>query len=81
MKKSIFLLLLLLICGMISADVLAVMSNFENIVVGAEEYRAYAYAEITFKEMFWKLLYERGKLLVIMALDTILPHNPVNPIR
>lgn len=73
MKKSVFLLLLLLICGMVSADVLATMSDFENIVIGAKEYRAYAYSEVAFKEMFWKLLYARGKMLVMLALISILP--------
>lgn len=73
MRKKIFLLLLLLICGMVSADVLAIMSDFENIVVGTEEYRAYAYAEVTFEEIFWKLFYERGKLLVTLALISVLP--------
>lgn len=73
MKKSIFLWLLLLICGMISADVLAMISDFENIVINAEEYRAYAYAKVEFKEMFWKLLYERGKMLGILALISLLP--------
>mgnify|MGYP003308087247 FL=1 len=73
MKKSIFLLLLLLICGMVSADVLAIVSDFEDIVIGAKEYKAYAYSEVTFKEMFWKLLYARGKMLAMLALVSILP--------
>lgn len=73
MKKSIFLLLLLLICGMVSADVLTIVSDFEDIVISTEEYKAYAYSEVAFKEMFWKLLYARGKILVMLALISILP--------
>uniref|UniRef100_UPI004056A6E5 hypothetical protein n=1 Tax=Agathobacter sp. TaxID=2021311 RepID=UPI004056A6E5 len=73
MKKTIFLLLLLLICGMVSADVLTAISDFENIMLQVEDYMAYAYAGITFKEMFWKLLYERGKMLVVLGLISIFP--------
>ena len=73
MKRIVLVLLLLLIGGMISAYILTEELNNESVMITAESYMVYAYAGITFKELFWSLLYERGKLLLLLAIISITP--------
>lgn len=73
MKKIVLILLLFLIGGMVSAYIITEELSNQAIILTAENYMAYAYAGIAFKELFWSLLYERGKMFLFLAMLSMTP--------
>ena len=80
MKKIIIMLLLLLICGMISGDIITGDLKEESALLGMDIYKEYAYSKPEFEPVFWQILFERFKILiliVVLALTPLRKHLPL----
>ena len=73
MKKFLIILIILFICGILSADVCMKQMKESSVIVGIEVYEQYANAKLIFKDVFWNMLYERLKLFVILFLLCFTP--------
>lgn len=73
MKKFIWMLLILFICGIISADLCLEELVNSKILLDINVYQKYANAKLQFKDVFWNVLYERIKLIVILILLCFTP--------
>lgn len=73
MKKFLLMLLILFLCGIISADLCIEELINSNALLDIEMYRGYANAELAFKDVFWNILYERAKLVFILVLLCFTP--------
>lgn len=73
MKKFLIVLIIIFICGVLSADVCIKQIQDSNMVMGLDFYQEYAHAGLTFKNVFWNILYERIKLLVFLLLLCFTP--------
>lgn len=68
MKKFLLMLFLFFLCGIISADLCIEELKLGNVMLDIDTYRAYAHAELTFKDVFWNICYERIKLVLLCVL-------------
>ncbi len=73
MKKFILMLLILFICGIISADLCIEKLVNSDSLLNIEIYKEYANAKFTFENVLWNVLYERAKLVVILILLCFTP--------
>lgn len=74
MKKTIVMLLVLFICGVLSADVcIEVLRQSGDFAQNPDIYTGYANANLVFKDVFWNIVYERMKLCMILLLLGITP--------
>ena len=73
MKKFLLMLLVLFICGIISADLCIEKLVNSNALLDIEMYEGYANANLAFKDVVWNILYERAKLVIILILLCFTP--------
>ena len=73
MKKFLLMLLILFICGIISADLCIEELLNSKVLLDIEIYQGYANAKLAFRDVFWNVLYERTKLIVILMLLCFTP--------
>lgn len=73
MKKFLIILIIIFICGILSADVCLKQMKESSVIVGMEVYEQYAHAKLTFKDVFWNMLYERIKLFGVLFLLCFTP--------
>lgn len=73
MKKFLFILIIIFICGVLSADVCLKQMQESQVLVGIEVYERYATAKMTFKSVFWTLFYERVKFYIGIILLCFTP--------
>lgn len=73
MKKTFIILIIIFICGALSADVCLKQIEGGAVVVGRDVYEQYATAKMTFKNVFWSILYERIKLFIVFLLLCFTP--------
>lgn len=73
MKKFLLMLLILFLCGIISADLCIEKLAESNALLDMEMYEGYATAELTFADVFWNILYERAKLVLLLLLLCFTP--------
>lgn len=73
MKKFIIVLIIVFICGIISADICLTQLKDSTIFVGKDFYVQYAIAKYSFKDLFWNVLYERIKLIGVLILLCFTP--------
>lgn len=73
MKKSFFMLIILFICGFVSADVCIEVIKESGTLVSIDVYEGYANAKLAFKDVFWNILYERLKLFFFLILLSFTP--------
>lgn len=73
MKKFLIILIIIFICGVLSADICLEEIKESEVLVGLDFYRQYANTKLVFKDVFWTLLYERGKLFVGIILLCFTP--------
>ena len=73
MKKFLLMLLILFLCGIISADLCIEKLVDSNALLDIEMYEGYANANLAFKDVFWNILYERAKLVAILILLCFTP--------
>lgn len=73
MKKILIMLLLLFLCGMISGDIIVGDLKEENVVLGMEVYKNYAYSKREFETVFWQILFERCKCLIFVVILALTP--------
>ena len=67
MKKFLIVLIIVFICGVLSADVCLKQVEDSAVVVGRDVYEQYATAKLTFKHVFWNILYELEQKLYVNA--------------
>ena len=80
MKKYLFVLVVLFVSGFIASDICASGLNNENILINQDIFKAYAYANIAFKDVIWNMLYERGKLILCLLVLCITPFKNQMPV-
>ena len=73
MKKFLFILIIIFICGILSADICLNQIKESEVIVGFAVFEQYATSRITFRDVFWNLIYERGKLFSIIILLCFTP--------
>ena len=73
MKKFFLMLLILFLCGVISADLCLEKLVNSNALLDIEMYEGYANANLAFQDVFWNVLYERVKLVTILVLLCFTP--------
>lgn len=73
MKKFLFVLLIIFLCGILSADVCVKQITDNNVLLGVEFYQKFANAKLVFKDVFWNIFYERVKLFGILVLCCFTP--------
>ena len=73
MKKFLIVLMIIFICGVLSADVCLKQIKESDVFLGVDFYEQYANAKMTFKNVFWNVMYERTKLLGILLVFSLTP--------
>lgn len=73
MKKFLLMLLILFLCGIISADLCIEKLANSSSLLDIELYEGYANANIVLKDMFWNIFYERVKFVLILILLCFTP--------
>ena len=73
MKKFLIILIIVFICGILSADVCLKEIKDSEVLVGLDFYKQYANTKLVFRDVFWNLLYERVKLFVGIILLCFTP--------
>jgi len=73
MKKFFLMLLVLFLCGVISADLCMEKIINSNALLDIEMYEGYANANLAFQDVFWNIFYERTKLVAILVLLCFTP--------
>ena len=69
----IIMLLILFLCGIISADLCIEKLANSSSLLDIELYEGYANANIVLKDMFWNIFYERIKIVLILVLLCFTP--------
>lgn len=73
MKKSFFMLIILFICGIVSADVCMNIIKESSALIDLEMYKGYANAKLVYQDVVWNILYERLKLFALLFLLCFTP--------
>lgn len=74
MKKSFYILIILFICGIISADVcIGMLVKERNTLFDLDVYISFANAKFAFKDVFWNIVYERAKLFAMVLILCFTP--------
>ena len=73
MKKFLIVLIIIFICGILSADICLEQIRDSEVLIGVDFYEQYANTKQAFKDVFWNILYERIKLFVIIGLLCFTP--------
>ena len=73
MKKFLIVLIIIFICGIMSADICLTQIKDSAVLVGIDFYEQYANAKLAFKDVFWNVLYERAKLFGILLVLCFTP--------
>lgn len=73
MKKFLIVLIIIFICGVLSADICLEQIKDSEVLVGLDFYKEYANAKLAFKDVFWNILYERIKLFMVLILLCFTP--------
>lgn len=73
MKKSFFMLAILFICGIVSADVCINIIKDSSALVDLEMYKGYANARLVYQDVVWNIIYERLKLIAFLRLLCVTP--------
>lgn len=64
MKKFLIILIIIFICGILSADICLKEIKESEVLIGLELYEQYANTKQVFKAVFWNILYDRLKLFI-----------------
>ena len=73
MKKFLIILIIIFICGVLSADTCLKQMKESDVLLGIEFYEQYANEGLKFKYVFWNIFYERMKALVLVLLLCFTP--------
>ena len=73
MKKFLIILIIIFICGILSADICMQQMKESDAFIGLEGYKQYANAKLMFRQVFWNIMYERVKLFGIVVLLCFTP--------
>ncbi len=80
MRKWILTLCILMISGMIVADICLVGLEEAGVLIDKEVFQSYAYSLVGFQETIWNLLYERIKLVAFLILLFLTPIRKYLPV-
>lgn len=67
------MLMILFICGIVSADVCIDIIKDSRVLLDLEIYKDYANANLVYQDVFWNILYERLKLVSFLFLLCFTP--------
>lgn len=73
MKKFLIVLIIIFICGILSADVCLSHIKDSEVFMDLDFYKEYANTKLAFKDVFWNILYERIKLFGVLLLLCFTP--------
>ena len=73
MKKFLFILIIIFICGILSADICLNQINESEVLIKLTVFEQYATAKMVFKDVFWNLIYARMKLFAGIILLCFTP--------
>lgn len=73
MKKFLIILIIMFICGVLSADVCLKQMEENNVLLSLDFYEQYANADIVFENVFWNIVYERMKILGVLFILCFTP--------
>ena len=73
MKKFFLILLIIFLCGILSADICIEQIKGSAVILGKDVYYSFANKRIGFSDLFWNILYERIKQLLIFMLFCLTP--------
>ena len=73
MKKSLIILSIVFVCGIITADVITNRLINTEIILSMDILKKYAYSELFFNNVIWNLMYERLKQYICILLFRITP--------
>ena len=73
MKKFLIILIIIFICGLLSADVCLKQIQDSSVFPGMDFYEQYATSKMVFKDVFWSVLYERIKLFAVLIMLCFMP--------
>ena len=69
----VIILIIIFICGVLSADVFIKQILDSKVLVGMDFYEQYSNAKPLFRDVFWSILYERIKLFILLLLLCFTP--------
>ena len=72
-KKFLWILCILFICGIISADICINELAYSKALLDIKIYQDYANAKLVFKDVFCSILYERIKQMVLLIILCFTP--------
>ena len=73
MKKFLIVLIIIFICGILSADICLEQIKDSEVLIGLDFYKQYSEEKHVFKDVFWSILYERIKLFGFLILLYLTP--------
>ena len=73
MKKFLIILIIIFICGILSADVCLKEMKENSVFLEKDFYEQYAHVEKVFKNVFWHILYERTKIFFVLLIICFTP--------
>ena len=73
MKKFLIILIIIFICGILSADICLEQIKQSEVLVGLDFYEQYSKTKFAFKDVFWSVLYERIKVFSLLLLLCFTP--------
>lgn len=73
MRKFFLILLIIFICGILSADICLKQIREGDVFTGIEFFRRYATTKLYFRDVIWTILYERIRMLLGVVLLCFTP--------
>lgn len=73
MKKLLIIQILVLLCGLVTADLCIRHLQDADILMSQTMFQAYAFEKLTFQRLIWNIVYERGKLIFCVLLLSFTP--------
>lgn len=80
MRRLFLILAILFISGLIAADICVGGLQGDNQWLTIDVFKEYAYSNVAFKDVIWNMLYERGKLIIGLAIIGFTPLRNKLPI-
>lgn len=80
MKKIIIVMLLLFLCGMIAGDWIVGNLKQDEVILGLDVYKEYAYSKPVFEDVFWQIFLERCKCLLFVLILLMTPLKKIMPL-
>ena len=73
MRKFFLILIIIFICGILSADICLKEIRESDVFIGVEFFQQYAMSKLVFRDVIWTVLYERIRMLTGVLLLCFTP--------